>query len=105
MTREIAAGSADGLEAGQRKLVFIDGRSVVVFNVAGHLRAIENSCPHNGASLASGRLDGSLLTCPAHGLRFDLDTGCMPGAGQQLCLSMLPVRTDDGQLLITLDAS
>lgn len=102
--REVAIGAADGLEAGQRKLVFVDGRSVVVFNLAGRLRAIENSCPHNGASLANGRLDGSLLACPAHGLRFDLDTGCSLGAGQ-LCLSVLPIRTVEGQLMITIDAA
>ncbi|WP_322061428.1 Rieske (2Fe-2S) protein [Paraburkholderia sp. J63] len=101
---EVAIGAADGLDEGQRKLVFIDGRSVVVFNVAGRLHAIENSCPHNGASLANGRLDGTLLTCPAHGLRFDLATGCTPGAGQ-LCLSVLPIRTLKGQLMITLDTA
>ena len=104
MKREVAVGAAEGLAQGQRKLVFIDGRSVVVFNVAGKLHAIENSCPHNGASLANGNLDGSLLTCPAHGLRFDLSTGCMPGAGfGQLCLDVLPVRTVDGQLMIEVE--
>ncbi|POR47962.1 3-phenylpropionate/trans-cinnamate dioxygenase ferredoxin subunit [Paraburkholderia eburnea] len=102
--REVAIGAADSLEEGQRKLAFVDGRSVVVFNVAGQLRAIENSCPHNGASLANGRLDGSVLTCPAHGLRFDLRTGRMPGAGA-LCLSVLPVRIVEGQLMIALDTA
>lgn len=102
--REVAIGAADSLEEGQRKLVFVDGRSVVVFNVAGRLRAIENSCPHNGASLANGRLEGTLLTCPAHGLRFDLDTGCTPGAGP-LCLTILPVRMAEGQLMISLDTA
>ncbi|MFD1556880.1 Rieske (2Fe-2S) protein [Paraburkholderia silviterrae] len=103
MAHEIAIGGADSLAEGQRKLVFVGGgRSVVVFNVAGRLRAIENSCPHNGASLANGRLDGSVLTCPAHGLRFDLDAGCTPGAGK-LCLDFLPIRTVDGQLMITID--
>ncbi|QBR01774.1 Rieske (2Fe-2S) protein [Paraburkholderia pallida] len=103
MAHEIAIGDADSLEAGQRKLVFIGGgRSVVVFNVDGRLHAIENSCPHNGASLANGRLDGSLLTCPAHGLQFDLDAGCTPGVGK-LCLDFLPIRDLDGQLMITID--
>lgn len=102
--REVAIGAADSLEEGQRKLAFVDGRSVVVFNVDGQLRAIENSCPHNGASLANGHLDGSVLTCPAHGLRFDLRTGRMPGAGA-LCLSVLPVRIVEGQLMIALDTA
>ncbi|CAM2172750.1 3-phenylpropionate/trans-cinnamate dioxygenase ferredoxin component [Paraburkholderia sacchari] len=102
MKREVDIGAADSLAPGQRKLAFIDGRSVVVFNVEGSLHAVENSCPHNGASLASGRLEGNLITCPAHGLRFDLRTGCMPGVGG-LCLSVLPVRTVDGKLMVEVE--
>ncbi|KXV03761.1 hypothetical protein CR51_16260 [Caballeronia megalochromosomata] len=56
-------------------LKFVDGRSVVLFNVEGVIHAIDNSCPHNGASLANGRVDGHVLRCPAHDLRFDLASG------------------------------
>jgi 3-phenylpropionate/trans-cinnamate dioxygenase ferredoxin subunit len=66
------------------------------------VHAIENSCPHNGASLASGQLDGRILRCPAHGLRFDLTTGCMPGAGG-LCLTKLPLDVRDGRLVVTVN--
>ncbi|CAB3810013.1 Naphthalene 1,2-dioxygenase/salicylate 5-hydroxylase systems, ferredoxin component [Paraburkholderia caffeinitolerans] len=102
MKREVDIGAADSVEPGQRKLAFIDGRSVVVFNVEGSLHAIENSCPHNGASMAGGRLEGSVITCPAHGLRFDLRTGCMPGV-EGLCLNVLPVRTADGKLMVEVE--
>jgi 3-phenylpropionate/trans-cinnamate dioxygenase ferredoxin component len=102
MAHDVVIGAVESLAEGQRKLVFAGTRSVVVFNIAGRIHAIENSCPHNGASLANGRLDGNLLTCPAHGLRFDLSTGCTPGAGQ-LCLKVLPMRTEEGQLIATLD--
>ena len=104
VSREIAVGSVDELAPGQRKLAFVDGRSIVLFNLGGTIRAIDNSCPHNGASLASGKLEGNLLRCPAHGLRFDLTTGCMPGAGG-LRLTTLPVRADDGRLVVVLDES
>ncbi|WP_296224267.1 Rieske (2Fe-2S) protein [Ralstonia sp. UBA689] len=102
MSRRITVASADALPPGQRKLAFVDGRSIVVFNVAGTLHAVENSCPHNGASLAGGRLDGSVLQCPAHGLRFDLTTGCTPGAGG-LCLKTYAVQELDGQVVVQLD--
>jgi 3-phenylpropionate/trans-cinnamate dioxygenase ferredoxin subunit len=74
----------------------------VLFNVGGTIRAIENSCPHNGASLASGKLEGNLIQCPAHGLRFDLTTGRMPGAGG-LCLTTIAAREVDGTLVIAPD--
>ncbi|RKE39603.1 3-phenylpropionate/trans-cinnamate dioxygenase ferredoxin subunit [Paraburkholderia sp. BL23I1N1] len=104
MPRQIPAGSADELAPGQRKLVFVDGRSIVVFNIDGGLYAVENACPHNGASIASGQLEGRLLRCPAHGLRFDVSTGCMPGQdGGGLSLATCPVRNVAGTLELTVD--
>jgi 3-phenylpropionate/trans-cinnamate dioxygenase ferredoxin subunit len=104
MSRHVPVGSADELPPGGRKLAFVEGRSIVLFNIDGAVHAIENSCPHNGASLASGQLDGHILQCPAHGLRFDLTTGCMPGI-KGLCLTKLPTSVRDGQLVLTLDSS
>ena len=103
MSRQIQLGSVDELAPGQRKLAFIEGRSIVLFNVAGTLHAIDNACPHNGASVASGLLDGCVLRCPAHGLRFDLRTGCMPGASGGLSLTTFPVRVVAGKLVVSLD--
>jgi 3-phenylpropionate/trans-cinnamate dioxygenase ferredoxin subunit len=102
MSRQIPVGAVDELAPGQRKLAFVDGRSIVLFNIAGTVHAIDNACPHNGASLASGRLDGCMLSCPAHGLRFDLRTGRMPGAGG-LSLTTFPVRAIGGKLLVSLE--
>jgi 3-phenylpropionate/trans-cinnamate dioxygenase ferredoxin subunit len=102
MTRTIPIAPADTLEVGARKLAFIEGRSVVLFNIDGVVHAIDNSCPHNGASLASGRLDGHVLQCPAHGLRFDLVSGCLVGA-PGLCLTRIAVETIDGELVARID--
>ena len=99
MSNDLSVGSVDELPPGGRKLAFAGGRSIVLFNIEGTVHAIENSCPHNGASLASGQLDGHILRCPAHGLRFDLNTGCMPGPGG-LCLTKLPVYVRDGGLVV-----
>ncbi|SIT49583.1 Rieske (2Fe-2S) domain protein [Paraburkholderia piptadeniae] len=101
MSHRIDAGSVDELAPGQRKLKFINGRSIVLFNIEGTIHAVDNACPHNGASLASGRLDGRVLRCPAHGLPFDLATGAMPGnAG--LSLTTFPVFIVDGRLELSL---
>lgn len=102
MTRNVTVASASDLGPGQRKLVFANGRSIVVLNVESRLHAVDNSCPHNGASLASGRLDGNVLQCPAHGLRFNLATGCMLGAGG-LCLKTYAIHEADGHIVIELD--
>lgn len=100
MTRNIPVGAAGELAPGGRKLVFVDGRGIVLFSVDGTIYAIDDSCPHNGASLAGGKLEGSVLHCPAHGLRFDLRTGCTPGA-PGLSLTTFPVRCVDGRLVVS----
>lgn len=100
MPRNLTVARISELPPGQRKLVFIDGRSVALFNIEGKLHAVDNSCPHNGASLAGGRLDGTVLQCPAHGLRFDLASGCMPGAGGGLCLKTFPVHVDGEDVVL-----
>jgi 3-phenylpropionate/trans-cinnamate dioxygenase ferredoxin component len=73
-----------------------------VFNLGGMLYAIDNACPHNGASLASGQLEGCLLRCPAHGLRFDVRTGCMPGPGG-LSVTTFPVDMVDSKVVVSFD--
>jgi 3-phenylpropionate/trans-cinnamate dioxygenase ferredoxin subunit len=101
MSRQIPVASVDELTPGRRKLAFVDGRSVVLFNIEGNVIAIENSCPHNGASLANGQLDGHVLRCPAHGLRFDLRACSEPDA-PGLCPTRLKVLQREGhfELLI-----
>ena len=98
---QIPVGAVDELGPGQRKLAFINGRGIVLFNIDGTIHAIDNACPHQGASVANGHLDGCLLSCPAHGLRFDLRTGCMPGAGG-LSLTTFTVRVIDEKLFVSL---
>jgi nitrite reductase (NADH) small subunit len=51
------------------------GRMVAVANVDGELHAIDGLCPHQGGPLGTGRLCGTVLTCPWHGWQFDVTTG------------------------------
>jgi nitrite reductase (NADH) small subunit/3-phenylpropionate/trans-cinnamate dioxygenase ferredoxin subunit len=53
----------------------VDGRVIAVFNDQGTYRAIDDFCPHMGASLASGDLEDSIVTCPWHAWRFDTRDG------------------------------
>ena len=84
-------GDAHTLPTGARKLVFLPPlgaglppRSVLLLHTPAGLFALDNSCPHQGAALAGGKLEGALLSCPAHGLRFDIGTGQCVGGGLQV---------------------
>jgi len=79
------------LPPGSRKLVDVDGRAIVIFNIGGEFFALLNRCPHQGGNLCDGRLiglvessepgvyrygrQGEILRCPWHGWEFDVRTG------------------------------
>lgn len=50
---------------------------LAVFHIAGEILAVEDRCPHAGATLSQGpvSLDDGIVTCPEHGSRFDTQTG------------------------------
>jgi 3-phenylpropionate/trans-cinnamate dioxygenase ferredoxin subunit len=56
-------------------MVVVGDKEVLLANVEGSYYAIANKCSHLGGSLVKGSLEGSIVTCPRHGARFDLKTG------------------------------
>jgi len=53
----------------------VGGRMVAVFNEEGKYSAIDDFCPHMGASLAGGHVEQGVVTCPWHAWRFDICDG------------------------------
>ena len=49
--------------------------SILLANVGGKIYATQNDCGHQRASLARGKLEGNVVSCPLHGARFDVTTG------------------------------
>jgi nitrite reductase/ring-hydroxylating ferredoxin subunit len=72
-------------------VVEVMGNSVALFNVDGSIYAIGDSCVHAGASLAAGKLEGNIVTCRAHGLKFDVTTGLVRGS-PELGVASYPVE-------------
>jgi nitrite reductase/ring-hydroxylating ferredoxin subunit len=48
---------------------------VGVYHLNGRLYAISDACPHDGAPLSEGELDGEVVTCPRHGSQFCVRDG------------------------------
>ncbi len=65
----------DDLKNGQMKAYSAGGREVLVAKVGDKFFAANNRCPHFGAKLAEGKLEGTIVTCPKHASRFDLKDG------------------------------
>jgi len=101
MTRRMILDPQQLPEPGGRRLLHLGDRCLVVFDIDGARLAIDDSCPHQGASLFSGRRDGYFLQCPAHGLRFDLAKGCLAG-NPALPLAVYPIHIDEGGVYLDL---
>ncbi len=70
--------------AGKSKQVKVAGKMLALFNVNGTFYSIDDTCPHRGAPLWEGELEGQYVTCPWHGACFDVATGahlCPPARG------------------------
>lgn len=104
MSRWVDVCGADDLAEGGRRLVWREGREIVLFRVGDAHYALDDRCPHAGASLCSGRIEGRTVACRAHGLRFDLATGSHVG-GAGLAVARFAVRVQDGRVELDLAAA
>ena len=59
----------------------INGKSIAIFRVKDRFYAINNICPHQGASLGKGKLKGYIVSCPLHDQQFDVRSGFGPDGG------------------------
>jgi len=62
--------------AGQVVQVEVDGKSYCVAQAGDELYGFSSHCPHAGAPLLDGYVDGSCrLVCPVHSMKFNLKNG------------------------------
>lgn len=101
MTRRIPLPAGKHPQAGGRALFEFEDKSLALFNVDGQLFAIDDSCPHQGASLCGGRLEGRVIQCCAHGLRFDLCSGYLLNS-ELVKVNNYPVEIIDDQAFIVI---
>src|SRR5688572_17576674 len=60
---------------GEGKTVVIGEKLIALFRVGDSLYAIDDTCPHMGASLSGGHVEGGIVTCPWHAWRFRFTDG------------------------------
>lgn len=66
---------AADLAEGQTRVVELNGKLIALFCHEGRYYAIDDVCPHMGASLSGGEVEQGIVTCPWHGWRFRLADG------------------------------
>ena len=65
----------EDLPQGHMSRVDIGQDEILVANVEGGIYAVSDRCGHMNASLSKGRLDGKIVECPLHKVRYDVTNG------------------------------
>lgn len=90
------------IEPGTGEQFEMGDRLIAVFNDNGTFWAIDDMCPHMGASLSAGFLDGCEVSCPWHAWRFDIRDGTWCD-NRRVKIDAFDVRVVDDQIQINLE--
>jgi 3-phenylpropionate/trans-cinnamate dioxygenase ferredoxin subunit len=96
------------------KAYTVNGREILLAKAEDNIYAASDICPHMKARLNRGTLEGTIVTCPRHGSRFDLKDGHVVQwtdlSGITLAIGKLlrsprpleiyPVKVEDGKVYI-----
>ena len=88
----IRAARACEIPEGGCKVMSHGRNRIAIFRVDGVFHAIDDHCPHEGWSLAAGRLEGSVLTCAGHDWQIDVRSGA--------CLTMRKYRVKSFEVIV-----
>lgn len=112
----IRLGSVEQFPVGEGVSVDVEEFPIplAVFNLGDRFHALPDRCPHKGAPLSRtgttpkqdstggtrGQLDpdSGTVSCPWHGLEFDLETGDCPATDYQV--RAFDVTVEDGDVLL-----
>ena len=92
---ELPKGTMLGIE--------IQGHPIVLFqDEDGVISALEDKCSHAEVMLSQGDFEDGVVTCLAHGARFDCKSGkhlCLPAV---MGVKSYSVRVEGGKIFVTL---
>ena len=96
----VEIASASELPNGERLFVEVEGKAIVIFNIAGQFFAIGDICTHDEGPVGDGDLEGFNVVCPRHGGEFDVQTGKAMQLPAVVDIPAYPVRVVDGMILV-----
>lgn len=90
------------LPNGERLFVEVEGKSLVIFNIAEQYFAIADVCTHDDGPLGDGDLEGFNVVCPRHGGEVDVRTGQAVQMPIVVDVPAYPVRVVAGMIQVGL---
>jgi nitrite reductase (NADH) small subunit/3-phenylpropionate/trans-cinnamate dioxygenase ferredoxin subunit len=99
MSEFVNVGSISDFEQDQGKAIEVNGRLVAIFRKGDRFFAIDDFCPHMGASLAGGYVEGEMVTCPWHAWRFCIRDGTWED-NPRVKVDAFEVRVEEGNVMV-----
>ena len=96
---------ASELRNGERLFVEVEGKSLVIFNIADQFFAIGDICSHDDGPVGDGDLEDYNVVCPRHGGEFDVRTGQAVQMPAVVDIPAYPVKVVDGMLQVGIPKS
>lgn len=75
MAEFVTVAKVGDIPEGEGRAYPVQGKMIAIFLVDGEYLAINDFCPHMGASLSAGYVEEGAVTCPWHAWRFRLCDG------------------------------
>ena len=88
---------------GTGKAVQAGPKQVAIFNVGGTFYALDSLCTHRHGPLAEGTLEGTIVTCPWHGSKFDVTSGQVVKGPASRPVSTYSVRVEGTEVLLEIE--
>lgn len=104
MTGFQTVATIDDIPEGEGRCFELEDQVVAIFNIDGSFSAINDMCPHMGASLSSGHLnkESCVVSCPWHGWRFNVVDGTWAD-NPRIKTDVFEVRVVDGRIQVRLE--
>jgi nitrite reductase (NADH) small subunit len=87
------------LAEGEGRTVEVGNKLVAVFRTGDGYFAIDDLCPHMGASLSGGYVENGIVTCPWHAWRFRLADGAWADC-PRIKIGCYPVRVEGDEVQV-----
>lgn len=94
-------GKVGDIPEGEARSYEVGKRLIAVFRQNGAYTAIDDVCPHMGASLSGGWVEDGIVTCPWHAWRFRLADGAWAD-NPRIKIGCYPVRIVGDEIQVEL---
>ena len=98
--KELTVAEVGEFADGEMKQVSVAGTDILLARVNGKYHAVGATCPHYGAPLVEGVLNGERIVCPWHHACFNVTTGDLEEPPALDALACYQVKIEKDQIIV-----